>query len=342
MTRAEALRRIGELHTAWSLQHGDTVPYVKADENPHDGQTTDLALWQADRSAPAEIDDPLNEAIKNILAQIDEELQAQARSLRLPELRHLPGKHDQSTHGHGGGGVRDSLAGAGTTQEIGAAASAEAKRITGRDIPFDYQDIEPQLAREYSEGVLQGLERFPSAPLGAVRAKDFPAERESEFTWAHTLPPESTGGQYEIEFNRSGEASERLNEILGMKQARGVFAYGDVRGLALHEFGHVMHESRGTSSRASELGRTYARERTARAPAPAPRRGLFGRRPPPVTGPTQEEREDQRVFLLREISFYSQHNSHEFAAEAFADVMVRGAGASPLSHQVMDLLEVAQ
>ena len=62
-----------------------------------------------------------------------------------------------------------------------------------------------------------------------------------------------------------------------------------------------------------------------------------------MTGPTpQEEREDQRVFLLREISFYSQHNSHEFAAEAFADVMVRGAGASPLSHQVMDLLEVAQ
>ena len=73
MTRAEALRRIGELHTKWSLKHGDDVPYVAADANPHDGQTSDLAMWQADRSAPAEIDDPLNEAIKNILAQIDEE-----------------------------------------------------------------------------------------------------------------------------------------------------------------------------------------------------------------------------------------------------------------------------
>ena len=288
--------------------------------------TLSLSGFEADLWAVLELSDPA------VRASVLEEI-----------AKHLPGKHDQSTHGHGGGGVpRQSLQDAKTTAAVGAAAAAEAKRITGRDIPFDYQDIEPQLAREYSEGLLQGLERFPSAPLGAVRAKDFPSDRESEFTWAHTLTPATTGGQYEIEFNRSSDAAEQANKILGMKQARGVFAYGDVRGLALHEFGHVMHESRGTSSRASAIGRTYARERTARPPAPAQRRGLFGRRPPPVTGPTQEERDDQHIFLLREISFYSQHNSHEFAAEAFADVMVRGAGASPLSHQVMDLLEVAQ
>lgn len=70
VTRAEALRRIAELHTAWSLKHGDTVPYVAADENPHDGKTTDLSIWQADRSAPPAIDDELNAAIKAILAQI--------------------------------------------------------------------------------------------------------------------------------------------------------------------------------------------------------------------------------------------------------------------------------
>ena len=73
MTRAEALARIADLHTKWSLKHGDDVPYAPGDANPHDGQTSDLAVWQADRSAPAEIDDPLNEAIKAILAQIDEE-----------------------------------------------------------------------------------------------------------------------------------------------------------------------------------------------------------------------------------------------------------------------------
>jgi hypothetical protein len=70
VTRAEALARIAELHTAWSLKHGDTVPYVAADEGPHDGQVTDLSVWQADRSAPAEIDDPLNEAIKQVLSRL--------------------------------------------------------------------------------------------------------------------------------------------------------------------------------------------------------------------------------------------------------------------------------
>lgn len=72
MTRAEALRRIADLHTAWSLKHGDDVPYNPAHANPHDGETTDLSNWQADRSAPAELDDPLNEKIKAILAQIED------------------------------------------------------------------------------------------------------------------------------------------------------------------------------------------------------------------------------------------------------------------------------
>lgn len=73
MTRDEALRQIATLHEAWSLRHGDDVPYVATDSNPHDGRTSDLSIWQADRSAPPEIDDPLNEAIKAILAQIDDE-----------------------------------------------------------------------------------------------------------------------------------------------------------------------------------------------------------------------------------------------------------------------------
>lgn len=74
MTRDEALRQIAALHEAWSLQHGDDVPYVAADANPHDGKTSDLSMWQADRSAPPEIDDPLNQAIKEILAQIVDEV----------------------------------------------------------------------------------------------------------------------------------------------------------------------------------------------------------------------------------------------------------------------------
>jgi hypothetical protein len=73
VTRADVLKAIAVLHEEWALAHGDDVPYVAADEDPHDGQTTDLSVWQADRSAPPEIDDPLNTKIKALLAQIEPE-----------------------------------------------------------------------------------------------------------------------------------------------------------------------------------------------------------------------------------------------------------------------------
>ncbi len=72
MDRREMLRRVAEAHTAWSLEHGDDVSYVAEDASPHDGQVTDLAVWQADRSAPPEVDDPLNAALKDLIAAIDE------------------------------------------------------------------------------------------------------------------------------------------------------------------------------------------------------------------------------------------------------------------------------
>lgn len=43
----------------------------RSDQCPADLPVANSPLWQ-DRSAPPEIDDPLNEAIKEILAQIDE------------------------------------------------------------------------------------------------------------------------------------------------------------------------------------------------------------------------------------------------------------------------------
>jgi len=241
-----------------------------------------------------------------------------------------------------------SLAEAKTTAEVAAAATAEAKRLTGRDIPFEFHDdVEPQLAREYSEGVLQGLDRFPDAPLGAVRTADFGAERrDDEFTWAHAVGPgdgRTASGKYEIEFNRKGEASERANEILHMKQARGAYAYGDVKGLALHEFGHVMHEGYGTAGEASDTAWKWAEAKTlaAHPPAPTPPRRPWWRlgragTPEASTGPSHD---DVRITLMRELSFYAVTNRHELAAEAFADVMVNGDQASDISRQIMGQLE---
>ena len=67
MKRAEALRRIGDLHRDWSLKHGDSVPV-----NPQDipAGATDAGAWNADLSAPAELQDDLNAQIVAILDQI--------------------------------------------------------------------------------------------------------------------------------------------------------------------------------------------------------------------------------------------------------------------------------
>ncbi len=73
-TRSEMLARVASAHKAWSLAHGDTVPYVAADANPHDGQATDLPIWQADRSATPETDAELTAELERILAEgYDEE-----------------------------------------------------------------------------------------------------------------------------------------------------------------------------------------------------------------------------------------------------------------------------
>ena len=86
--------------------------------------------------------------------------------LRPPSILGRTYKRDsKGRFGSGGGdGVRETLAEASTIEEINAAASTEAKRITGRDIPFDMTGSDPQIAREHCEGVLQGLERFPRTP----------------------------------------------------------------------------------------------------------------------------------------------------------------------------------
>lgn len=70
MNRAQANRAIAELHRAWALQHGDSVPYVAADAS---GPKSDLAIWQAERSAPAELQDDLNHAIMEILAGVEDD-----------------------------------------------------------------------------------------------------------------------------------------------------------------------------------------------------------------------------------------------------------------------------
>jgi len=334
VNRAEALRQIAELHTAWSLEHGDEVPYNPADENPHEGHTTDLSIWQADRSAPPAIDDPLNEAIKKVLAQIDddgepsrEQMQAQARSvLHQLQLRHMSGKHDQSSHAHGGSaGIRQSLQDASTTGEVSAVLASEASALTGRTVHADLTGAQVDVAREYAEGLLRGYERFPNCQvdqvftygrslgtLGGVdgaRPDTWPDSGGAFAAAGIAATPSGVAFVHSIGFNMrySGDYG---TAVLADNERSGWTVRGGHMGTALHEYGH--HVGRTTSM---TVGATRAR---AIADGQAKRKGVT-----------------TSAHIRQQISKYASKNQEELVAEAFADMMLRGAdAASELSQAI--------
>lgn len=72
MKRAEAMRRIADLHSEWALKHADSVTVPPLDQDPYAGMA-DRGLHAVDLYAPAEAEDELNAAIVAILAEIDDD-----------------------------------------------------------------------------------------------------------------------------------------------------------------------------------------------------------------------------------------------------------------------------
>lgn len=218
--------------------------------------------------------------------------------------RHLPGKHNQKDHGHGKGGVRQSLADASTTAEVSAAASAEAKRITGRDIQFSMEGSDVQIAREHSDGVLDGLERYPDAGLDRVRTADLGAYPGHEDAWAGTVRGD------EIIFNSKYASNpEMYRRTLAESHASGHLVTDNPKGVAVHEFGHVLfHPGAGG----------FAGQVTAQRAA-------------------TDAGESVSVHVEHHVSRYATSSGYELGAEAFTDVMLNGSDASALSHQIVEI-----
>jgi hypothetical protein len=229
--------------------------------------------------------------------------------------------HDQKSHGRKGSGggatVRDSLANAKDVKAIGAAARAEAKRITGRDIEFDFEGSDPQIAREHAEGVLRGLERFPDAPLAAVRMFTPPMGVDGDIANAG---PDRTAAEpfksYSIEFNTeySGNPTYYQN-TLDAQVSTGYFRQGadNPTYVALHEFGHVAIDGRGA------------------------RRDVYDRAVEHADAAGRAPREHFADALGRRAA----ESIAEFGADAFADVMQNGADAAPLSTAAFSVVEAA-
>lgn len=207
-----------------------------------------------------------------------------------------------------GGGVRQSLAKAGTAEEISHAAAAEARAITGRDIRFNMTG-DPQLAREHSEGVLRGLEKYPGTPLQEVRVGQVDAAGHEE-AWAATS---SDGSR--ITFASQGDPAAYRESLarFSNRQPREL-TVATPMGTALHEFGHAAANSYNVNGQAATVARTYA---------------------------DNVLKDDYRAAVGYSISTRAMSNSHEMVAEAFADVLGNGGKASDFSMIVVGAMDKA-
>jgi hypothetical protein len=218
-----------------------------------------------------------------------------------------------------GGGVRAALAQASTLDELNAAAEAEAERITGRHpgsksepVKFSYKGSDLQIAREHTEGILRGLERFPNAPLRQV--SDYDGFADWGGMQSDAMAFASMGyTQGSINFNTyySGDPA-RYGRALFYSGKSGHLTDATTMGVATHEFGHIL------TSRHGDKG----------TPPKVPAKKIATEMRP--------EGKTTHAYVHDQISEYAAANSHELNAEAFADVVSHGAGAAPLSAAIYE------
>jgi hypothetical protein len=227
---------------------------------------------------------------------------------RTREILNHPGHPNQKIHGRGG--VRDALKKAKTDDEVSDAAEAEAKRITGRDIKFDFAGSDVQIAKEHAEGVLRGLERYPDAPLERVyQGGNVTAETRG---WMAATDTNTGTITFTDHAQRGGPDIYR--DTVAEFQASGHSTIGTPMGIAMHEFGHVV------AAHGHATGQVAARTtRLARAAG-----------------------QSEADYLSQHVSSYATEDYHEAAAEAFADVMHNGvSGASPASVEIATAVDAA-
>ena len=257
---------------------------------------------------------------------------------------HLPGKHDQSSHGRGKGGIRRSLANAKTTDEIAGVLSSEAGALVGDTFDANFAGADPQVAREFAEGVLRGVERFPATPLrevgtygpgGSGTPLAGVGDRTSRDSVAITIRGGETDGaggttstrtarlpngrsttSTAIYLNNSTTAGDwdRLRSRTRAFTGRADLVGTTPRAVALHEFGHSIGKHGRPAMPEYEVGQTARRM-------------------------AEEAGQGAKQFVGERVSRYASTNNAELAAEAFADVMENGGKARPLSRTLFAVIQ---
>jgi hypothetical protein len=215
--------------------------------------------------------------------------------------------------------VRRALRDAGGPEQLAVVWQDEMRRITGREIPVEIAPAPaPSMAtmRQYAEGILQSLERYPEAKLRKVG-------------WWY----DGTAGDYarvrrgtgEIQFNALWASDAQRQKLLAslrgdVKGWQTPGRYGwSVRGAttpqatAYHEFAHILDvETLGDKLELRALGVVHRR---------AALEGI-----------------DADTLVARDISAYAGDDTNEMLAEAWTDVMVNGEAASAVSRELYDLI----
>lgn len=226
--------------------------------------------------------------------------------------------HRDSNGRFGSGGVRDSLTAAATTADVSAVLASEATAITGRTIRADMTGSDVQIAREHAEGILQGFEQYPQTQLeqiitygpGSGRPEVVPANVDDAFAAAGDAPTDSTMTVYlnTVAFNNEYAADpQRYRDTLAAGERAGELIPGSPRGVALHEFGHHLADQ----TRTTAISRSVAAREVV------------------TVG------DELTAAIRRQVSDYALTDTGELAAEAFAEVMVRGPGASKISQAIV-------
>ena len=256
------------------------------------------------------------------------ELLARASPFLLPQfqLREQPrDAHGRFDFGEGhpdtaGGGVRQSLKDAKTTDEIAAVTRSELNSITGRDHGQDRVIFhgDPDIAREHAEGILRAQAEHPDVVIAGVRTFDpenpgavyYASGDKDAMAMTSTYRNAITGRtESVIRFNDNfTNNTARYQRALDNSREQGWLANPTPGGVATHEFGHAW----ASQAKANTAGRQAAVDH-------ARSKGVK------VTAAVREG-----------VSAYATTSAHELAAESFAQVLAKGGGASSIARVVYD------
>lgn len=224
--------------------------------------------------------------------------------------------------GSGGGGVRDSLAKATTTDAVGEVLASELHGIGGRAVSVNFTGADVQIAREYSEGILRGQERYPDAHLGRVALSEHVEFGEA----GHDGNNPDSGAIY---FGAKVSASREAMDA-GLAELRSAGLATENAGptwIGLHEMAHVVNNY---STRGPDWPHY---DFAARASTDVVRRQMAS------DGVADTGHQSRQDYIGSTMSAKAAQTGNELVSEAVADSLLSGPGAAPLSHSITAALD---